>query len=51
MIHGLPSAYAWLGSARKPSPIGPTAAFALTNAEMDEVWKLVPLGTPIEIAH
>lgn len=48
MIHGLPPQWAWLSHAQE---IGDwtDGCIALTNAEMDEVWKLVPNGTPIEI--
>jgi murein L,D-transpeptidase YafK len=50
MIHGLPPGNDWV----KPGQQLPDWTFgciALTNSEMDEVWKLVPLGTPIEIRH
>lgn len=48
MIHGLPPGNDWV----KPGQQLPDWTFgciALTNSEMDEVWKLVPIGTPIEI--
>jgi murein L,D-transpeptidase YafK len=50
MVHGLPPEWAWLSHAQE---IGDwtDGCIALTNAEMDEVWKLVPAGTPIEIRH
>ena len=50
MIHGMPSGY-------ESVPAGQQFAdwtygcIALTDPEMDEVWKMVPLGTPIEIRH
>ena len=48
MIHGLAAGLGWLG---------PTHRFfnwtngcvAVTNSEIDEIWKLVPDGTPVEI--
>ena len=35
----------------KPTPymIGRTECIAVTDEEMDEIWKLVRVGTPIEI--
>jgi len=50
MIHGLPPGNDWI----KPGQQLPDWTFgciALTNSEMDEVWRLVPIGTPIEIRH
>lgn len=50
MIHGLPPGNDWV----KPGQNLPDWTFgciAVTNTEMDEVWKLVPIGTPIEIRH
>ncbi len=48
MIHGLPPAFAWLGAAhtRRDWTQG---CIAVTNAEIEEVWRLVPLGTPVKI--
>jgi murein L,D-transpeptidase YafK len=48
MIHGLPPGNDWV----KPGQQLPDWTFgciAVTNTEMDELWKLVPVGTPIEI--
>ena len=47
-IHGLPKAFADLGAfqARYNWTKG---CIAVTNAEMDELWALVPNGTPIKI--
>jgi len=50
MIHGLPTGNDWI----KPDqqlPDWTYGCIALTDAEMDEVWNLVPNGTPIEIRH
>jgi murein L,D-transpeptidase YafK len=50
MIHGTEPKFAWLG--RLQHDIDWTdGCIALTNPEMDEVWKAVPTGTPIEIRH
>ena len=48
MIHGLPDAYAWLGAehARYDWTLG---CIAVSNKEIEEIWKLVPAGTPVEI--
>jgi len=50
MIHGLPAGYSWLGRAQVIAD-WTDGCIALTNAEMDEVWKLAPTGTPVEIRH
>jgi len=46
MIHGLPNGYDWNGQQLGDWTYG---CIALPNDEMDEVWKLVPTGTQIEI--
>jgi murein L,D-transpeptidase YafK len=47
-IHGLESKYGWVGSLHRQ--INWTAGcIALTNPEIEEIYKLVPLGTPVEI--
>jgi murein L,D-transpeptidase YafK len=47
-IHGLPSAWGWLGKTQHA--VDWTAGcMALSNDEIDEVWKMVSVGTPIEI--
>lgn len=48
MIHGLGKKYGWVGSAHtlKDWTLG---CIAVTNEEIDEIWKLVPDGTPVEI--
>jgi len=48
MIHGLPNGFGWLGSTHRTRD-WTDGCIAVTNAEMDEIWKLVPDGTPIEI--
>ena len=48
MIHGLPNGLGWVGPAQK---LGDWTAgcIAVTNAEMDVIWRVVPDGTPVEI--
>ena len=48
MIHGLPAAYAWLGAAHRQND-WTLGCVAVTNPEIEEVWKMVPLGTKVEI--
>lgn len=48
MIHGLPENYAWLG-ARHARYDWTEGCIAVSNAEMDEIWRAVDDGTPIEI--
>ena len=48
MLHGLPKEYAWVGKAHTLHD-WTDGCIAVTNEEMDELWKLVPVGTPIEI--
>jgi murein L,D-transpeptidase YafK len=48
MIHGLPNGFGWLGAAHRALD-WTDGCVAVTNAEMDEIWELVPDGTPIEI--
>jgi murein L,D-transpeptidase YafK len=50
MIHGLPPGYDWIKAGTQLAD-WTYGCIGLTNAEMDEVWKLVPTGTPIEIRH
>lgn len=48
MIHGLPNGSGWIGK-------GHTAydwtlgCIAVTNPEIEEIWDLVPNGTPVVI--
>jgi murein L,D-transpeptidase YafK len=48
MLHGLSKEYAWVGKAHTLHD-WTDGCVAVTNDEMDEIWKLVPVGTPIEI--
>ncbi len=47
-IHGLPHGFGWLGSSQRRYD-WTDGCIAVTNAEMDEIWRTVPDGTPIEI--
>jgi murein L,D-transpeptidase YafK len=47
-IHGLPNGFGWLGSAQRRYD-WTDGCIAVTNAEMDEIWRAVPDGTPVEI--
>jgi murein L,D-transpeptidase YafK len=47
-IHGLEPKYAWVGSVHRQ--VNWTAGcVAVTNPEIEEIYKLVPVGTPVEI--
>ncbi|HKM86244.1 MAG TPA: L,D-transpeptidase family protein [Terriglobales bacterium] len=48
MLHGLPKEYAWVGKAHTLHD-WTDVCVAVTDEEMDEIWKLVRVGTPIEI--
>ena len=48
MLHGLPKEYAWVGKAHTLHD-WTDGCIAVTNEEMDEIWQLVRVGTPIEI--
>jgi murein L,D-transpeptidase YafK len=48
MIHGLPNGFGWLGAAHRTLD-WTDGCVAVANAEMDEIWELVPDGTVIEI--
>ena len=48
MLHGLPKEYAWVGKAHALHD-WTDGCIAVTNEEMDEIWRLVRVGTPIEI--
>lgn len=48
MIHGLPNGFGWLGAAHRVRD-WTDGCVAVTDAEMDEIWRAVPDGTPIEI--
>jgi len=48
MLHGLPKEYAWVGKAHTVHD-WTDGCIAVTNEEMDEIWKLIRVGTPIDI--
>lgn len=48
MIHGLRNGLGWLG-ALHASIDWTDGCIAVTNEEIEEIWRLVPNGTPIEI--
>gem|GEM_PF-141885 len=48
MIHGLPNRKGWVG-ARHRLYDWTLGCIAVTDEEIDEVWRLVPVGTPVEI--
>jgi murein L,D-transpeptidase YafK len=48
MIHGLPPAYAYLGPLHRQTD-WTLGCIAVTNAEIEEIWSLVPNGTKVEI--
>jgi len=48
MIHGLPNGLSWLGAAHRLYD-WTQGCIAVTDSEMDEIWNLVPVGTPVEI--
>ena len=48
MLHGLPKEYAWVGKSHTLHD-WTDGCIAVTNEEMDELWKLVRVGTPIDI--
>jgi murein L,D-transpeptidase YafK len=50
MIRGLPPGNGWV-KAGQELPDWTFGCVAVTDAEMDELWELVPNGTPIEIRH
>jgi murein L,D-transpeptidase YafK len=48
MIHGLPPAFAYLGALHRKTD-WTDGCIAVTNAEIEEIWNLVPVGTRVEI--
>jgi murein L,D-transpeptidase YafK len=48
MIHGLPKRQAWVGAAHRDFD-WTEGCIAVTNAEIEEIWSAVPVGTPIHI--
>jgi murein L,D-transpeptidase YafK len=47
-IHGLGSMWGWLGAAHRKVD-WTDGCIAVTNEEIDEIWPLVDVGTPVEI--
>jgi len=48
MIHGLPNGRGWIGSGHRAMD-WTLGCIAVTDQEIDEIWNLVPVGTPVEI--
>jgi len=48
MIHGLPNGMGWMGSAHRLYD-WTLGCVAVTDPEIDEIWDMVPVGTPVEI--
>jgi len=47
-VHGLPKGYGWVGASHRLKD-WTDGCVAVTNQEIDEIWRAVPDGTPIEI--
>ena len=47
-IHGLENGYGWVGRTHRDVD-WTNGCVAVTNQEMDTLWRLVPVGTPVEI--
>ena len=47
-LHGLPNGYGWIAEGHRLKD-WTDGCIAVTNEEMDEIWRTVPNGTPIEI--
>jgi murein L,D-transpeptidase YafK len=48
MVHGIRNGLGWLGSLQRQVD-WTKGCIAVTDGEIDEIWRLVPDGTPIEI--
>lgn len=48
MVHGLPNGFGWLKSLHRQRD-WTDGCIAVTDEEIDEIWRAVPDGTPIEI--
>ena len=48
MLHGLPNGYGWIGRRHRLRD-WTDGCIAVTNEEVDEIWRAVANGTPIEI--
>jgi murein L,D-transpeptidase YafK len=47
-VHGLPKGYGWVGAGHRAKD-WTDGCIAVTNQEIDEIWRAVTDGTPIEI--
>lgn len=47
-IHGLGAKYGWVGAAHREHD-WTDGCVAVTNQEIDEIWPMVAVGTPVEI--
>ena len=47
-IHGLGPNFGWVGSLHRQVD-WTDGCIAVTNSEIEEIWPLVPVGTPVEI--
>jgi murein L,D-transpeptidase YafK len=48
MIHGLPNKLGWIGKLHLLTN-WTDGCIAVTNPEIEEIWEIVPEGTPISI--
>jgi murein L,D-transpeptidase YafK len=48
MIHGLRNGYEWMGERHRRQD-WTEGCIAVTNQEIEEIWQLVDIGTPVEI--
>jgi murein L,D-transpeptidase YafK len=48
LIHGLPNGKGYIGAAHRLYD-WTLGCIAVTDEEIDEIWELVPVGTPVEI--
>jgi len=47
-VHGLPNGYAWVGASHRVKD-WTDGCIAVTDEEIEEIWKAVAEGTPIEV--
>jgi murein L,D-transpeptidase YafK len=47
-VHGLPNGYGWIGAGHRAKD-WTDGCIAVTDQEIDEIWRAVANGTPIEI--
>jgi len=48
LIHGIGEKYGWVGALHREVD-WTEGCVAVTNEEIEEIWKLVAVGTPVEI--